>query len=223
MMKDLGGARKTFLMSAVILVAVTACGTLPRNPNVIGTYSDKLSPYNYKEDGSLVLMVVGVDGARFIRKERYFPLFVEVANKSKETFEITGESFTLEDSLGRRYAVAPATEVAEEYRRVDLDRRLFQQNRSITSTYVSLYTYIVSDFYPSSARRSIRVDQVTLPPKAYMEDVLYFPIPESGLNGVPLRLMFKVKSLAEPIQVVFEVPKTLGVFEKEEPADGNER
>ena len=79
MMKDLGGARKTFLMSAVILVAVTACGTLPRNPNVIGTYSDKLSPYNYKEDGSLVLMVVGVDGARFIRKEPYFPLFVEVA------------------------------------------------------------------------------------------------------------------------------------------------
>jgi len=47
-----------------------------------------------------------------------------------------------------------------------------------------------------------------------MEDVLYFPIPQSGLNGVPLRLLFKVKGLEEPIQVVFEVPRTLGIFEK---------
>jgi hypothetical protein len=213
-------AAKAAWTSAVVVAVFMACATPSRNPNVIGTYSDKLSPYNYKEDGSLVLMVVGVDGARFIRKEPYFPLFVEVANKSKETFDISRESFTLEDSLGRRYAVAPSVEVSEKYRRVDLDRRLFQQNRSITSTYVGLFTYITSDFYPSSARRDIRVDQVGLPPRAYMEDVLYFPIPESGLNGVPLRLMFKVKSLEEPIQVVFEVPKTLGIFEKDEPGDG---
>jgi hypothetical protein len=51
--------------------------------------------------------------------------------------------------------------------------------------------------------------------------VLYFPIPDSGLNDVPLRLLFKVKALEDPIQVVFEVPKTLGILEKhKDPGQG---
>jgi anthranilate synthase component 1 len=49
-----------------------------------------------------------------------------------------------------------------------------------------------------------------------MEDVLYFPIPETGLNGVPLRLLFRVRGLEEPIQVVFEVPRTLTILEKDD-------
>jgi hypothetical protein len=106
--------------------------------------------------------------------------------------------------------------VAESYGRLDLDRRLFQQNRQFTGNGVGLMTYVSSNFYPSSARRSLLIEQVMLPPHTYMEDVLYFPIPESGLNGVPLRLLFKVKAIEEPIQVVFEVPLTLGIFEKDE-------
>jgi len=31
----------------------------------------------------------------------------------------------------------------------------------------------------------------------------------------PLRLLFKVKEIEEPIQVVFEVPRTLGILEKD--------
>jgi hypothetical protein len=143
-------------------------------------------------------------------------LFLQVINKSKETFQIGRESFVLEDTLGRQYDVAPAADVRERYPRLDVDRRLFQQNRSITLTYVSMYTYIASDFFPSASRPTLLVDHLSVPPHAYMEDVLYFPIPESGLNHVPLRLLFKVKELAEPVQVVFEVPKTLGVLEKEE-------
>jgi len=199
-----------------LALGIAACASLERNPNVVSPYSDKLSPYNYKEEGHLASMVVGVDAARFIRKESYFPLFVQVANKTKGTFEITRESFTLEDSLGKQYAMAPAREVSEHYPRVDLDRRLFAQNRQFTLIGVSLYTHVQSDFYPSSSGRALIIDQVSLPPQSYMEDVIYFPIPESGLNGVPLRLLFKVKSLEEPIEVVFEVPRTLGIFEKDE-------
>ena len=189
--------------------------SLERNTNVVSPYSDKLSSFNYKEDGSVASLVVGVDGARFIRKEAYFPLYVQVANKSKVTFTITREAFTLEDPLGRQYSIAPAREVAENYGRLDLDRRLFVQNRQFTANGVGLMNYIPSDFYPSSARRSLLIEQLTLPPHAYMEDVIYFPIPESGLNGQPLRLLFKVKEIEEPIQVVFEVPRTLGILEKD--------
>ncbi|HKQ98685.1 MAG TPA: hypothetical protein VJV75_12485 [Candidatus Polarisedimenticolia bacterium] len=202
--------------AALVAAAFAACAGVQRNPNVIGTYSDKLSPYNYREDGTLVRMIVGVDAARYIRSEPYFPLFVQVVNKSKTTFVVGRESFILEDSLGRQYGVAPASEVATRYPRLDVDRRLFRENRAITSNGIALFTVIGSDFYPSSSRRALIVDTIQLPPKSLMEDVLYFPIPESGLNAVPLRLLFRTQGLAEPIMVVFEVPKTLGILEKDE-------
>ena len=199
-----------------VFCAALSCVTLEPNPEVVGTYSDKLSLYNYKEEGNVLMMVVGVDGARLIRDEPYFPVFVLVANKSRETLTITRESFMLEDPLGRQYSMAPTRDVQEKYYRIDLDRRMFRSNSSITGTYVGIYTPMSSAFYPSSARTSVQINAVTLPPKTYMEDVLYYPIPESGLNNVPLRLVFSVKELPEPVPVVFSVPKTLGVFEKEE-------
>ena len=202
----------------LVLLAAAGCAGLQRNPNVVGNYSDKLSPYNYREEGKLVMMVVGVDAGRFIRHESYVPLFVQVANKSKETLQLGRESFILEDSIGRRYAVAPAGDVAAHYSRLDIDRRIFQENRSITATYVNLYTYISSEFFPSTSRLTLLIDHVTLPPHAYMEDVLYFPVPDSGLNGVPLRLSLKVPQFADPIEVVFQVPKTLGILEKDDAA-----
>jgi hypothetical protein len=208
--------RAALVASLFAALCVSGCVGLQRNPNVAGNYSDKLSPYNYREDGLIAMMVVGVDGARFIRKEPYVPLFVQVVNKSKATFEVTRESFLLEDRLGRQYGVAPATEVAAAYARLDIDRRLFVQNRGVTSTYVSLYTYVASDFFPSSARRALLVDHVSLPPHAYMEDVLYFPVPESGLNDEPLRLLFRVQGMDDPIQVVFSVPLTRGILEKDD-------
>ncbi len=201
--------------AALLAFLLAGCASVERNPNVVSPYSDKLSPYNYKEEGTVALMVVGVEAARFIRDEHYFPLFVQVANRSKMTFNITRESFTLEDSLGNQYSIVPARELSENYPRIDLDRRLFRQNRQFTANGVGLLTYVQSDFYPSSASRSLLIDQVTLPRQTFMEDVFYFPIPQSGLNGVPLRLLFKVKGLEDPIQVVFEVPRTLGIFEKD--------
>ena len=214
-----GKARAASGIAAALLAAVlsAACAGVQRNPNVVGTYSDKLSPYNYREEGSLVRMIVGVDAARFIRTEPYVPLFVQVANKSKATFAVTTESFMLEDPLGRQYGVAPAADVAARYGRIDVDRRLFQQNKAITNTYTGLFTLIGSDFFPSSSRHALIVDHVSLPPRSYMEDVLYFPIPESGLNGVTLRLVFRDAALQDPVMVVFEVPKTLGILEKDEP------
>jgi len=201
---------------AVLCACAVGCSSVERNPNVPGTYSDKLSPYNYKEEGSLVFMIVGVEAARLIRNEPYFPVIIQIANKSKLTFDITRESFTLEDSLGRQYGTAPPAEVAEKYKRLDLDRRLFERNRSVTSTYMNLFTLIRSNFFPSSARRALRVEQVELPPRSFMEDILYFPIPETGLNEVPLRMLFKQRQLEQPIQVVFEVPRTLGALEKDD-------
>ncbi|MGH9750039.1 MAG: hypothetical protein ACRD6R_08970 [Candidatus Polarisedimenticolia bacterium] len=220
-----GAARRALRLAALLPAAAAlaaGCAGLERNPDVVGAYSDKLSPYNYKEEGAVARFVVGVDGARFIRDEPYFPLFVQVANRTHDTFEITRESFLLEDSLGRQYALAPARELSERYHRIDIDRRLFRQNRQFTAVGVDLFTRVDSDFFPSTARRTILIDQVSLPPRTYMEDVLYFPVPEGGLNGVPLRLVFAVRGLADPIVAVFEVPRTLGILEKRRERDAQE-
>jgi hypothetical protein len=222
-MTDTGrSARARFFAAALATCMMSACASVDRNPNVVSPYSDKLSPFNYKEEGSIASMIVGVEAARFIRDERYVPLFVQVANKSKMTFEITRESFTLEDSLGNQYSMVPPREIAENYPRLDLDHRLFRQNRQFTSLGISIFTYVQSQFYTTSAARLV-IDQVSLPPLTYMEDVLYFPIPQTGLNGVPLRLLFKVKGLEEAIQVVFEVPRTLGILEKRKEKDKEDR
>ncbi len=213
----MGRGRPLKALAGLVLLASTLerCATVEKNQNVVGVFSDKLSPYNYKEEGRLVMLVVGVEAARFIREEPFVPLIVQVANKSKVTFQITRESFVLEDSLGRSYPMAEGPEVSAKYGRLDLDRRLMVQNRAFTATGIGVFTYIESNFFPSSARRALLIQQVTLPPTTYMEDLLYFPVPETGLNGVPLRLLFKPKELEEAVQVVFEVPKTIGIFEKD--------
>jgi len=68
----------------------------------VSPYSDKLSPYNYKEEGKLALLVVGVDAARFIRKESYSCPAVRAGREQDagNVPRITRESFTLEDRSG---------------------------------------------------------------------------------------------------------------------------
>jgi hypothetical protein len=223
-MSDTKASRWIWISTAALLAFLPGgCASVDRNPNVVAPFSDKLSPYNYKEEGTLARIVVGVEAARFIRNESYFPLYVQVANRSKMSFEITRESFTLEDPLGNQYSIVPPRELAENYPRLDLDRRLFHQNRQFTANGLDLLTYVQSSFYPTPSARSLLVDTVSLPPRTYMEDAIYFPIPQSGLNGVPLRLLFKVKGLEEPLEVVFEVPRTLGILEKEKNKKGDDR
>ena len=42
---------RPFLSVVVLGALVVGCSSVERNPLVPGTYSDKLSPYNYKEEG----------------------------------------------------------------------------------------------------------------------------------------------------------------------------
>src|SRR5437867_7314518 len=90
----------TLLQARRFLAAVllTACASTP-NPNVVSPLSAKLSTFNFKDEGSLVLLVVGVEAAQYNVKERYFPLFITLANKGADTLHVTRESFTFEDSL----------------------------------------------------------------------------------------------------------------------------
>lgn len=180
-----------------------ACATTP-NPNVVSPLSTKLSTFNYKDEGSLILMVVGVEAAQYNVKEKYFPLFITLANKGAGTLHITRESFSFEDSLGRRYSPLPVTIIQAEYHRGEFDLRMFRQNYAFTGTSVERFTPIPSNFYPSVTRGIVH-DDIQLPRFGYMNDILYFPVPEEGVRGGPFRLYFKTPELEEAVVVAFEI------------------
>jgi len=197
-------------LAGAILVgglALGGCASTP-NPNVVSPYSTKLSTFNYKDEGTLVLFIVGVEAAQYNVRENYFPLFVTLANKGAPTLHITPESFAFEDSLGRKYSPVPLTVIQAEYHRGEFDRKMFQQNYSFTGTSVDRYTPIASNFYPSITRGVVN-DNLQLPRFAYMNDILYFPVPDQGVVGGPFRLYFKTPELEDAVLVSFEIGRAM--------------
>jgi hypothetical protein len=183
------------------------CASTP-NPNVVSPYSTKLSTFNYKDEGSLILLIVGVEAAQYNVREKYFPLFVSLANKGAPTLHVTPESFAFEDSLGRKYSPMPLTVIQAEYHRGEFDRKLFRQNFSFTASSVERFTPIASNFYPSITRGVVN-DNLQLPRFAYLNDLLYFPVPEQGVVGGPFRLYFKTPELEEAVVVSFEIGRAM--------------
>ena len=190
---------------AGLLIPGIGCGSIP-NPNLVSPFSTKLSPYNYKEEGQLVFLNVGVEAARFVEEEKYFPLFIALANKGVPTLVINRESFTFEDSFSRRYSPLPVSVIQTEYRRQQFDLRLFRQNLSFTGTSTDRYNMFRSNFYPS-VKPGVINDRIPLPRFGYLNDILYFPVPEEGIHGGPFRLYFKTSELEESVVVVFEIPE----------------
>ena len=197
--------RAAIPFAALCGVLAWGCASTP-NPNVVSPYSKKLSPFNFKDEGSLILLIVGTEAAQYNVKEKYFPLFMTVANKGAPTLHVTRESFAFEDSLGRRYSPLPLAVIQEEYHRGEFDRRMFRQNFSFTGTSVDRYTPFSSNFYPSITRGVVH-DNLELPRFGYISDLLYFPIPEQGLAGGPFRLYFKTPELTDEVLVTFEIGK----------------
>ena len=190
---------------ALLMAMAAGCASAP-NPTVISPVSAKLSTFNYKDEGSLLLVVVGTEAAQYNVAEKYFPLFITVANKQAATLHITRESFSFEDSLGRRYSALPVEIIQAEYHRGEFDRRLFRENYSFTATSVDRYTPIPSNFYPSVTRGVVH-DNIQLPRFGYMNDLLYFPVPGQGVQGGSFRLSFKTPELEEAVVVAFNIGK----------------
>ena len=190
---------------ALLMTLAAGCASAP-NPNIVSPVSKKLSTFNYKDEGSLLLIVVGTEAAQYNVKEKYFPLFVTMANKQAATLHITRESFSFEDSLGRRYSPLPVEIIQAEYHRGEFDRKLFRENYAFTATSVERYTPIPSNFYPSVTRGIVH-DDIQLPRFGYLNDVLYFPVPEQGVQGGPFRLSFKTPELEEGVVVTFNIGK----------------
>lgn len=169
----------------------------------------KLSTFAYIEEGKLATFIVDTRPTRYRDGEKYVPVEVAVANRGVKIMTLTRESFTLADEKGNRYPCASPKELLETYDFLDLDRNLTELPEIVFNRFGAMTEY-PSKFSPT--RRSSRdgelatvTDTVQLPKFGYLMDVLYFPMPGTGLRGHKFELAMTAPELTDPIFVKFEV------------------
>ena len=172
--------------------------------------SRRLTSYSFIEEGKLVVFVVDIEAARFRLADSYVPLYVGVANRTVSApLQITRESFYLVDEDGVRTPLASVAEVMRGYRFHNLDRRLLA-DRGAFATKFDFYTRFVTRFFPNPSGMGVVQDRIELPRGTYLEDLLYFPMPDGGIAGRRFDLFLDCKPLEDPVFVTFEIPAAKG-------------
>jgi len=198
-------ARRASLPAILALAAlvVSSCTYSQRNIIKPGMLSPTLGPMLYKEEGSLILMTVGVNATRFHGEDPFIPLEVWVANKGVvPSLKLNRESFYLVDTFGKRYGMAGVEEVLRLQKGLSLDRQL--NSAAFNGTKFDGYRLVQSAFFPIGT--TLVNDRVELAKYAFMEDMFYFPRPDGELGGGIFELHLQAKELPQDIFVVFEVP-----------------
>ncbi|MFQ5718765.1 MAG: hypothetical protein ACE5IK_04370 [Acidobacteriota bacterium] len=218
----------------VLLVVAITCGpaavVAAAEGGAAPEFSRKLAQFVYIEEGTDLILTVGVRVAALREAEPFFPLEVSVTNKVKKTtWSVNRESWALFDAEGRRYEMPTQSELLAHYDKRTQDTRLFE-SRSFTAGKHEGYRQIESSFFPDPIAGVSRVsdtvdgpegvatrsdsltslDTVELRYRSFLEDVLYFPHPPGKLVGSTFSLQFSVTGLDEPARITFQIPRIVG-------------
>ena len=167
----------------------------------------KLSTFAYIEEGKLATFIVDTRATRYRDGEKYVPVEVAIANRGVKQLTLTRESFTLSDEKGNRYPCASPKELLENYDFLDLDRNLAELAEIVFNRFGAM-TDTRASSRPRTAVRPVghgHRTRVELPKFGYMMDMLYFPMPTTGLTGHKFELAMTAPELTDPIFVKFEV------------------
>jgi hypothetical protein len=164
----------------------------------------KLSKFAFIEDGKLVTFIVDTRATRYREKEKYIPVEIAIANRGVKQLALTRESFTLTDDKGARYPCASPKELLDNYEFLDLDRDLQELPEIVFNRFGAMNPY-ASRFSPTRSVGSVVTDNVELPRYGYILDMIYFPIPATGLKGHTFELTMTAPELQDPIFVKFFV------------------
>ncbi len=196
-------------LAASILLAASCATRQPMTGQVAADVDRKLSTFAFIEEGKLATLIVDTRPTRYREKESYVPIEIAIANRGVKQLSLTRESFTLTDENGNRYPCASPKELLGSYDFLDLDRSLAELNEIVFNRFGAMTGY-PSKFSPT--RRPSRVgestvvtDNVQLPKFGYLLDMLYFPMPGTGLVGHKFELAMSAPELTDPIFVKFEV------------------
>lgn len=169
----------------------------------------KLSTFAYIEEGKIATFIVDTRPTRYRDGEKYVPVEIAIANRGVKQLTLTRESFTLADEKGNRYPCASPKELLDNYDFLDLDRNLSELSDIVFNRFGAMTGY-PSKFSPTRRPSTVGelatvTDVVQLPKFGYMLDMLYFPMPTTGLRGHKFELAMTAPELTDPIFVKFEV------------------
>lgn len=205
--------RRALLVLLALSVALAGAGCksmfggLPQEEGL----HPRLTRFAYLEEGKLISLAVDTEAARQRDAGEYVPLFVGVANNGLDRIVLDRESFTLVDEEGNRYALASIPEVREARPPVEYDLKLTSQFRGVWAGRFDIWPEIPAVFFPVGANdvryrhRGLARDRVELSMKTWMKDLLYFPMPETGLVGHRFELWLDTEEMEQPVFVKFAV------------------
>ena len=196
-------------LAVLALLAVACASRQPMTGQIAADVDRKLSTFAYIEEGSLVTFIVDTRPTRYREAERYIPVEIAIANHGVKQLSLTRESFTLADESGNRFPCASPKELLSDYDFLDLDRNLAELSEIVFNRFAAMTAY-PSKFSPTRrpsrpGESSIVTENVQLPRYGYLMDMLYFPIPPTGLKGHKFELAMTAPELTDAIFVKFEV------------------
>lgn len=202
---------KTYLPFIAFFLAslfLMSCGGQQVNTGLPPGLDVKAGAYSYRGESKQVSMVVDYEVARLRKDEKYFPVDVMIANKKLASITVTRDSLILIDASEKTYSMASIQEIQDNYEKLLADSR-YRNSSAFTDTQAltSFTSYQVqrSNFFPEAAGGARVTNRVIIRPRGYIDDRVYFPMPETGIEKQKLILRLVASELDAPLDVVFTV------------------
>jgi len=190
--------------SLLLLVLLLGAGPALAKKKRAPATSPTVSFATYKEEVGRITVVLGTQIASIDPATPFLPFQIAVGVYGPgEDLVVTRASFALITPGGRVYTAAPLRDVVEGGK-ISYFRQAARLNPLHDGNTFDKFHRIPADFYPQTAG-PLGKEYIEMTRDTYFEDILYFPRPESGLDGV-LTLQFVARGLREPLRLRFEVP-----------------
>jgi hypothetical protein len=163
--------------------------------------------YTYMEEAGEVTVLVYSLPAHWRWEDDYFPLQVAVgARKGNKPLVLTLGDFQLLDPDGNDYLPASYDAITKEYPHLLADQQFLKRQPMTVGQMFNTYQRAGANFYPVSGGVMLRTSRIELPHFTWWMGTVYYPHPETGLDGI-LTLQVGDPSFDEPpLEVRFKVP-----------------
>jgi hypothetical protein len=166
--------------------------------------SPSVSFATYKEQVGRVTIVLGTQIASIDPFTPWVPFQIAVGVSGEGPgLLVARSSFALIDSSGTVHAAAPLREVVE-HGKISYFKQANRLSPLHDGNTWDRFRRVSAAFYPQTAAPASK-ERLELAAGTYFEDILYFPRPESGFEGVQT-LQFVARGLEAPVRIRFEVP-----------------
>jgi hypothetical protein len=197
------------LLGLLVFIAASCATRQPMTGQVAPKVDRKLSTFAYIEEGKLVTFIVDTRATRYREKDNYIPIEIAIMNMGVKQLTLTRESFTLVDDKGNRYPCASPKELLDNYDFLDLDRDL-EELEGIIYNRVGALTRYPCNFSPThfavrEGQSRVVIDRIQVPKFGYVLDLIYFPMPATGIKDRTFELAMTAPELTDAIFVKFQV------------------